>query len=151
MRWRAGQVLNAPPKSSKHTRARFLVFIHRHLNFFLFFAVKVIFTTILQFPLLRLLDTARQGGRGPACSALGKAGVLVLGLLFRRFQDLKRAHERLVHGHHASGVVELAAVVWRGEEGDQLAFGEEFVAVLDNLQQNKTFFYIDGNSLIHGL
>lgn len=29
---------------------------------------------------------------------------------------LKRAHERLVHGHHAARVVELPAVVGRGEE-----------------------------------
>ena len=36
--------------------------------------------------------------------------------------------------YHSAGVVELAAVVGRREESDELALGEEFVAVLDHLR-----------------
>ena len=48
--------------------------------------------------------------------------------------DLEGAHESLVHTHHAAGVVELAAVVGGGEEGDELPLREELVSVLDNLE-----------------
>mmetsp|Transcript_17525 Transcript_17525/g.54741 ORF Transcript_17525/g.54741 Transcript_17525/m.54741 type:complete len:529 (-) Transcript_17525:13-1599(-) len=57
---------------------------------------------------------------------------LALGLL-GGLEDLEGAHKSLVDGHHAAGVVELAAVVWGGEDGDELAAGEELVAVLDDL------------------
>ena len=46
---------------------------------------------------------------------------------------LKGAHEGLVHRHHSARVVELAAVVGRREERDELPFGEELVAVLNHL------------------
>ena len=55
-------------------------------------------------------------------------------LIGEKVSNLERAHEGLVDGHHAAGVVELAAVVRRGEEGDQLPLREKFVAVLDNLK-----------------
>ncbi len=48
-------------------------------------------------------------------------------------QYLERAHEGLVDGHHGPRVVELAAVVGRREERDELALGEELVPVLDDL------------------
>ena len=53
--------------------------------------------------------------------------------LFRRFQNLERAHERLVDAHHGPGVVKLSAVVWRREQGDQLSAGKKLVAVFDHL------------------
>jgi len=62
-----------------------------------------------------------------------EALVLILGLLLARLQDLEGAHERFIDAHHAAGVVELAAVVGGGEEGDQLTLGEELVPVLNNL------------------
>ena len=52
-------------------------------------------------------------------------------------EDLEGAHERLVDGHHGTGVVELAAVVGRREESDQLALREELVAVLHHLADQK--------------
>jgi len=59
--------------------------------------------------------------------------VLVLGLLFAWLEDLKRAHEGLIDRHHSSGVIELSAVVWRGEQRDELALREELVSILDDL------------------
>lgn len=49
------------------------------------------------------------------------------------FQDLERAHERLVDAHHGPRVVKLSAVVGRREDGHQLALGEELVPVLHHL------------------
>ena len=37
--------------------------------------------------------------------------------------------------HDGSGVVKLAAVVWRGEESDQAPLVEELVAILNNLNK----------------
>lgn len=48
-------------------------------------------------------------------------------------EDLEGAHQGVVNGHHRPRVVELAAVVRRGEDGHQLAAGEELVSVLDHL------------------
>lgn len=48
---------------------------------------------------------------------------------------LERAHESLVDTHHRTSVVKLATVVGRREESDELAFGEEFVAVLHHLMR----------------
>ena len=47
---------------------------------------------------------------------------------------MERTHEHLVDGHHGAGVVELAAVVGRREERDELPLREELVAVLDDLK-----------------
>ena len=47
---------------------------------------------------------------------------------------LERAHEGLVHAHHAPGVVKLPAVVGSREQGHQLALGKELVAVLHHLR-----------------
>ncbi len=46
---------------------------------------------------------------------------------------LERTQQTLIHAHHGTGVVELSAVVWRTEQSNQLSFGEELVAVLNNL------------------
>jgi len=59
--------------------------------------------------------------------------VILLFTLVSRLEDLERAHQRVVHGHHGSGVVELAAIVGRREEGDQLALGKELVPILHDL------------------
>ena len=48
-------------------------------------------------------------------------------------QDAEGAHQALVDRHDRAGVVELAAVVGRREDGDQLPVGEELVAVLHHL------------------
>merc|ERR1719426_219622 len=53
---------------------------------------------------------------------------LVLGL-----EELEGAHEIVPDRHHGTGIVELTAVVRRGEECDHLAAREELVAVLDDL------------------
>lgn len=54
-------------------------------------------------------------------------------LLFGRLQDLEGAQKGLVYTHHRSSVVEFATVVWSGEEGDELALGEELVTILHDL------------------
>lgn len=54
-------------------------------------------------------------------------------LLLGRLENLERAKQALVDAHHGTGIVKLAAVVGSGEEGDELALGEELVAVLDDL------------------
>lgn len=46
---------------------------------------------------------------------------------------LKRTHQVLVHGHHAAGVVKLAAVVGRGKERHERPLRKELVPVLDDL------------------
>ena len=53
--------------------------------------------------------------------------------LLRRLEDLERAHEGLVYGHHGACVVKLTAVVGGGEEGYELPAGEKLVPVLDDL------------------
>ena len=69
---------------------------------------------------------------GPSSAALsslvGESLALLGGL-----EDLEGAHEGLVDGHHGAGVVELSAVIWGGEKGDELPAGEELVPVLDDL------------------
>lgn len=54
-------------------------------------------------------------------------------LLLSRLQYLEGTHESVVHTHHGTGVVELAAVVGSTEQSDELPLGEEFVAVLHDL------------------
>jgi hypothetical protein len=54
-------------------------------------------------------------------------------LLLSGLQDLERAQQTFVHAHHRAGIVELATVVGCREEGDQLAFAKELVAILDDL------------------
>ena len=71
-----------------------------------------------------------SSGPSPAAlsSLVGESLALLGGL-----EDLEGAHEGLVDGHHGAGVVELSAVIWGGEKGDELPAGEELVSVLDDL------------------
>ena len=48
---------------------------------------------------------------------------------------LERAQQALIDAHHSARVVELAAVVRRAEQRDQLPFREELVPVLDDLMR----------------
>ena len=48
---------------------------------------------------------------------------------------LERAHQSLVNTHHCTSVVELAAIVRRRKESNQLALGEELVTVLHHLMR----------------
>lgn len=57
----------------------------------------------------------------------------ILLLLLCRLQNLEGAEQALVDTHHGASIVELAAVVGCAEQGDELALGEELVAVLDDL------------------
>lgn len=54
-------------------------------------------------------------------------------LMTDRSDDLERAHQVAVHHHDGSGVVKLAAVVGRTEDGHQLSIGLELIAVLHDL------------------
>ena len=53
--------------------------------------------------------------------------------LVQRLEDLERADEILVDGHHRSRVVEFSAVIRSGEYGDELSVAEELVAIFDDL------------------
>jgi hypothetical protein len=46
---------------------------------------------------------------------------------------LEGAEQALVYAHHCTGIVKLSAVVGGAEQGDELAFGKELVAILDDL------------------
>merc|ERR1719218_534855 len=50
--------------------------------------------------------------------------LLCLLLALDGLQDFEGAHQSFVYRHHGSGVVELAAIVWCGEERDELPFGK---------------------------
>ena len=50
---------------------------------------------------------------------------------------LKRAHQSVVHGHQAAGIVEFTAVVRCGEQRHQLTLGKELVAVFDDLEEDE--------------
>ncbi len=67
-------------------------------------------------------------------------GVWALGqvtsLLARGLEHLEGAHQVLVDRHHRRAVVELAAVVGRGEDRHELPLREELVAVLDDLSES---------------
>ena len=52
---------------------------------------------------------------------------------------LEGAQEGLINTHHAPRVVKLPAVVWGGEKGHQLSFGEKLVAILHNLKKSSHF------------
>ena len=54
-------------------------------------------------------------------------------LLLCRLQDLEGAEQALVDTHHSACIVKLSAVIRSTEEGDELALGEELVAVFDDL------------------
>jgi hypothetical protein len=46
---------------------------------------------------------------------------------------LEATQQTLVHAHHGARIVELATVVWRREECNELPLREELIAVLCNL------------------
>lgn len=49
------------------------------------------------------------------------------------FTNLERAEQTLIDTHHGTRIVKLSAVVRCTKQGDELAFGEELVSVLDHL------------------
>jgi hypothetical protein len=51
------------------------------------------------------------------------------------FEDLEGAHECFIDAHHCSSIIEFAAVVRCGKEGDELSAGKEFVSVFDDLMR----------------
>lgn len=72
-----------------------------------------------------------NGGR--SCHLLAGDLFIELGLLNRRLQDLEGAHQVVVDGHDSAGVVELVAVIGRGEDRDELALRKELISILDYL------------------
>lgn len=46
---------------------------------------------------------------------------------------LERAHKCFVNTHHASRVIKFSTIVGCGEKSHQLAFGEEFVTIFNDL------------------
>lgn len=57
----------------------------------------------------------------------------------RGTQDSEAADEVVVDGHDGAGVVELSAVVRRGEESHQLPVRLELVAILHDLWRKMCF------------
>ena len=67
---------------------------------------------------------------------LFEEGLHLCGLVVQSLQGLqevKRALELRVHDHHRGFVVELAAVIWRTEDGYEVTVAEKFVAFFDDL------------------
>ena len=50
-----------------------------------------------------------------------------------RMVYLERTQQALVNAHHRTGIVKLATVIGRAEQGDELPLGEELVSVFHNL------------------
>lgn len=48
---------------------------------------------------------------------------------------LERAQQALIDTHHRTCIVKLATVVWCTEQGDELSFTKELVAILDDLMR----------------
>lgn len=48
---------------------------------------------------------------------------------------LEGAHQRLIHTHHAPGIVKLAAVVGSREQRHQLPLGKELVTIFNHLEE----------------
>jgi len=48
-------------------------------------------------------------------------------------QNLKRAHQSLIHRHHRSSIIEFSTVIRCREKGDELSFRKKFVAVFHHL------------------
>ena len=48
-------------------------------------------------------------------------------------QNLKGPHQRIVNGHHGTGVVELPTIIGCGKECDEFTPGKEFVSVFNDL------------------
>lgn len=53
----------------------------------------------------------------------------------KELTNLERAEQALVNTHHCTCIVEFTTVVGCAEKRDQLALGEEFVTVLNNLMR----------------
>jgi hypothetical protein len=51
------------------------------------------------------------------------------------FEDLEGAHKCFIDAHHCSGIIEFAAIVGCGKEGNELPAGKEFVSVFDDLMR----------------
>ena len=49
--------------------------------------------------------------------------------------NLERAEQALIHAHHGTGVVELAAVVGSAEQRNELTLREELIAILNDLMR----------------
>jgi hypothetical protein len=54
-------------------------------------------------------------------------------LLLSRLQNLERAEQALVHAHHGTSIVKFTTVVGCAEQSDELALGEELVAIFHDL------------------
>jgi len=54
-------------------------------------------------------------------------------LLLDGLKDFEAAHQGFIDGHHGSSVVELATVVRRAEECDELPLSKEFITIFYNL------------------
>jgi len=88
----------------------------------------------LSFPAAHVPDVRTRSGRLWFCETCLSTTESVL-LLLGGLENLERAQQALVDAHHGTGIVEFAAVVRSGEQGDELALREEFVAVLDDLMR----------------
>ena len=70
------------------------------------------------------------------------SGISITALLLCRSQDLERAHEGRVDGHHSSSIVEFVTVVWSGEQGDKATLSKELITVLDDLNVHRTVTFV---------
>lgn len=62
-----------------------------------------------------------------------------------RSTHLESTHKCVIHRHHGPCVVEFSTIVWRAEQGDQLALCKKLVPVFNNLQYMRDFGTLELN------
>jgi len=58
-----------------------------------------------------------------------------------RLQNLKRAHQVIIHTHHCTSIVKFTTVVWSWKYRNKLPVSEEFIPILYNLHKNLVSIY----------
>ena len=71
------------------------------------------------------------------CFSRGMKWGVIYMKIFIPYYYLERTHECFINTHHTPSIVELPAVVGGREQGHQLTFCKELVAVLNNLQMGQ--------------
>eukprot|EP00312_Isochrysidales_sp_CCMP1244_P017090 CAMPEP_0202741702 /NCGR_PEP_ID=MMETSP1388-20130828/4496_1 /ASSEMBLY_ACC=CAM_ASM_000864 /TAXON_ID=37098 /ORGANISM="Isochrysis sp, Strain CCMP1244" /LENGTH=340 /DNA_ID=CAMNT_0049408555 /DNA_START=129 /DNA_END=1150 /DNA_ORIENTATION=- len=77
--------------------------------------------------------TPFDGLVGCAAAARPAAAAPPLPIRVHRLEHLERADQVLVDPHHRARVVKVAAIVWRGEDGDEAPVAKELVPIFHHL------------------
>ncbi len=88
-------------------------------------------SVLSKFDLKFYLECSR--GSAWSCCIVAITGKFLF--LLSWFENLKWAHESVVHTHHCSSIVKFTTVVWSREYGDKLTLCKKFVTILHYLHQ----------------